>query len=83
MSLSAASDLEELRRVVHQLKGAGGGYGFPKITEIAARAEANIKAQADCQTIQAGVNELIELDPRRPELRHQQRKWFQCIGKSC
>ncbi len=61
VSLSAASDFEELRRVVHQLKGAGGGYGFPKITEIAARAEAHITAQADCQTIQAGVNELIEL----------------------
>jgi signal transduction histidine kinase/CheY-like chemotaxis protein len=32
-------NLDELQCALHQLKGAGGGYGFPKITEAAAAAE--------------------------------------------
>ena len=36
-------NLDELKRTVHQLKGAGGGYGFPKITEAAAAAEHKAK----------------------------------------
>jgi CheY-like chemotaxis protein/HPt (histidine-containing phosphotransfer) domain-containing protein len=31
----AAGQLEELRRLAHQLKGAGGSYGFPTISEAA------------------------------------------------
>ena len=35
MSLLREQDLDGLRQAVHQLKGAGGGYGFPRITEVA------------------------------------------------
>lgn len=31
----AADDVESLKRIVHQLKGACGGYGFPSLTEEA------------------------------------------------
>jgi CheY-like chemotaxis protein len=65
-------NLVELERSVHQLKGAGHGYGFTGITEIAARAEQRIRAKADPAMIRAEVDELIRLirsvqgyDPRR------------------
>jgi HPt (histidine-containing phosphotransfer) domain-containing protein len=35
----AASDRATFRRIVHQIKGAGGGYGFPSISEAASRLE--------------------------------------------
>jgi len=47
--------------VVHQLKGAGGGYGFPEITEAAATAEKCVKAQEVTEAIAAEVNSLIRL----------------------
>jgi len=34
--LAAAGDYAALGRLAHQLKGAGGGYGYPAITEAAA-----------------------------------------------
>ena len=46
MDLTQKRDLEQLREVLHQLKGAGGGYGFAEITRRAACAEKAIKAQA-------------------------------------
>jgi len=61
MSLTSASDMEELRRLTHQLKGAGSGFGFPKITELAAQVESNIKAQGAAHLISQGVDELITL----------------------
>jgi len=54
-------NLNELRQAVHQLKGAGGGYGFPQITESAGRAEEQIKAEADLESIRSHVESLIEL----------------------
>jgi HPt (histidine-containing phosphotransfer) domain-containing protein len=53
--------MEELRRLTHQLKGAGSGFGFPKITELAAQVESNIKAQGAAHLIRQGVDELITL----------------------
>jgi len=61
IALSANQEMEELRRLIHQLKGAGAGYGFPKITDAAKKAEGLIKATAECQAVQTAVNELIEL----------------------
>jgi CheY-like chemotaxis protein len=65
-------NLVELERSVHQLKGAGHGYGFTGITEIAARAEQRIRAKADLPAVKAEVDELVRLlrsvqgyDPRR------------------
>ncbi|MFQ5414019.1 MAG: Hpt domain-containing protein [Phycisphaerae bacterium] len=39
-----ASDFEALRSAAHQLKGSGGGYGYPVLTEHAARLEQQAKA---------------------------------------
>lgn len=43
-ALLQAADWPELQRLAHQLKGAGGGYGFPQITEAAAELEGALKA---------------------------------------
>jgi CheY-like chemotaxis protein/HPt (histidine-containing phosphotransfer) domain-containing protein len=59
-TLVAGGEVEELRRLVHQLKGVGSGYGFPAITEAAGRAESLIKTNNDCAAIRAAVDELIE-----------------------
>jgi HPt (histidine-containing phosphotransfer) domain-containing protein len=60
-SLLRGGDLEQLRRAVHQLKGAGGGYGFPQITEAAAAAEQRIKAKEALESVAAGVESLLGL----------------------
>ena len=36
----ATGDIASLRRLAHQLRGAGGGYGFAEVTEAAAQLEA-------------------------------------------
>ncbi|GIW77681.1 MAG: hypothetical protein KatS3mg104_2744 [Phycisphaerae bacterium] len=59
VSLVNQQDLSELRRLLHQIKGAGGGYGFPQVSELAAVAEQSIKLNADLQTIRSQVDELI------------------------
>jgi HPt (histidine-containing phosphotransfer) domain-containing protein len=38
------NDFETLRSIGHNLKGVGGGYGFPEITEIGAAIEECAKA---------------------------------------
>ncbi|MBN8217544.1 MAG: Hpt domain-containing protein [Spirochaetes bacterium] len=35
---------EEMRRLLHQMKGSGGMYGFPRITELARAMEARVAA---------------------------------------
>jgi HPt (histidine-containing phosphotransfer) domain-containing protein len=45
--LLSQNDLPELQRLAHQLKGAGGGYGFPQITDAAAGLEQAIKDGAE------------------------------------
>jgi HPt (histidine-containing phosphotransfer) domain-containing protein len=47
-----AGDFDSVRRLAHQLKGAGGGYGFPSISEAAGRVEAEIVASG------AGVDQV-------------------------
>ena len=42
----AAGEMRELQTLAHQLKGAGGGYGFPQITELAASLESALKQGA-------------------------------------
>jgi len=39
----AANQFEELRRLAHQIKGAGGSYGYPSITEAARKLEADAR----------------------------------------
>ena len=45
-----AADFDALRAAAHQLKGSGGGYGYPILTEHAAELEklARVKAVDDC-----------------------------------
>jgi HPt (histidine-containing phosphotransfer) domain-containing protein len=54
-------DLEHLRQAVHQLKGAGGGYGFPQVSELAGRTEQSIKAGEALESIESQVSQLVEL----------------------
>jgi HPt (histidine-containing phosphotransfer) domain-containing protein len=61
LSLAQAGELDELRRLAHQLKGAASGFGFPAITETASRVEGSIKASQQIGAIGIAVNELVEL----------------------
>ncbi len=58
-----ASDFEALRTAAHQLKGSGGGYGYPTLSERAAMLEKHAKTCAidDCQQ---ALNELKSLCER-------------------
>jgi HPt (histidine-containing phosphotransfer) domain-containing protein len=42
-----AGDAQSLRRMAHQLKGAGSGYGFPGVSEAAADVESAIVSWGD------------------------------------
>ncbi len=53
-------DLDELQRLAHQLKGAGGGYGFAAITEVAASLELALKDGADAVVLEARASALCE-----------------------
>ncbi len=41
-----ARSFSDLQTLAHQLKGAGGGYGFAQITEAAGRLEQTLKSGA-------------------------------------
>jgi signal transduction histidine kinase/DNA-binding response OmpR family regulator len=60
-ALLDAGDLAELRRAVHQLKGAGGGYGFADITTLATQAEQSIRQEAQLERVAADVRSLVDL----------------------
>jgi signal transduction histidine kinase/DNA-binding NarL/FixJ family response regulator/HPt (histidine-containing phosphotransfer) domain-containing protein len=60
-ALVQEQDVEHLRQTIHQLKGAAGGYGFPRLTEQAARAEQTIAAGDPFDAIRAEVGSLIQL----------------------
>jgi HPt (histidine-containing phosphotransfer) domain-containing protein len=55
------NDMASLRRVVHQLRGAGGGYGFDSITGPATKAEELIDASGDLAIITAEIDSLIKV----------------------
>ena len=59
--LASGQDLSELRRVIHQLKGAGGGYGYPEVTRLAAGAEEVIDAGLAIDSVAVQVAALVEL----------------------
>ena len=61
LQLVEAHNLDELRRAVHQMKGAGGGYGFSPITQLAARAEQTVKEGGPLDAISQQVDNLIRL----------------------
>jgi HPt (histidine-containing phosphotransfer) domain-containing protein len=55
-----ASQFEDLRRMAHQLKGAGGSYGYPSITEAARKLE-DAAREADPETCRWALNEVSQL----------------------
>jgi signal transduction histidine kinase/HPt (histidine-containing phosphotransfer) domain-containing protein/ActR/RegA family two-component response regulator len=55
----AAGDHGGLRRTVHQLKGAGAGYGFPDLTRLATAAEDALKQTAPQSQVTAAVQQLV------------------------
>ncbi len=58
--LHRAGSIEELGRQAHQLKGAGGGYGFPEISAAGARLQDACR-ERDTATVDARVADLLEL----------------------
>lgn len=54
---ASEGDFETLRSSAHQLKGSGGGYGYPVLTEKAATLEQEAKAQATDECV-AALDEL-------------------------
>ena len=59
----AGQDLAQLRSLAHQLKGSGGGHGYPILTEKAAALEQQAVA-GDVSAMEASVAELTDLISR-------------------
>ena len=60
--LLSASDFKRLADLGHQLKGSGGGYGFPELSRLGAALEQSAK-QTDRLTLRRHLSELkIYLD---------------------
>ena len=59
--LLEGGDMEGLQDLAHQLKGAGGGYGFARITEVAAVLESAIKEGAEPAAIKDRAGTLCEV----------------------
>jgi signal transduction histidine kinase/DNA-binding response OmpR family regulator len=55
------SDAETLKRLAHQLKGAGGSYGFPGITDAAAAVEQALAEGLDDAVLRTRVEALAGL----------------------
>ncbi len=60
-TLLEQADWEELRRAVHQLKGAAGSYGFDAISPSAAVLEDKIRAGHPEDEIRQAVEELCDM----------------------
>ncbi len=61
VDLLEKQELESLRRVAHKLRGAGGGYGFQHVTELAGLVEQGIQEQKELDVISSRVQELVDL----------------------
>ncbi len=59
-SCLAAGELAALQTLAHQLKGAGGGYGFAAITEWAGQLEQALKDKADAAVLAERVAALCD-----------------------
>jgi PAS domain S-box-containing protein len=54
-------DLDLLRRAAHQLRGSGGGYGFPQLTDPSFKLEHSIAESQPREVIVNRTNELVAL----------------------
>ncbi|MBN1347000.1 MAG: response regulator [Phycisphaerae bacterium] len=75
-ALVSRGDVSALAELAHQLKGAGGGYGFPSITEAAREVEATARgldttspAEDDLRRLRGDVASLVDLCIRASEAR--------------
>ena len=59
--LFRTGDFEELRRAVHQLKGAAGSYGFAPITEAASTLEQCLRQEAPYEQTRNELHRLLRL----------------------
>ncbi len=61
----SSNDIDELKRITHQLKGAAPGFGFPAIGSAAGEIEGQIRdldeTVESCDSIRAQVDGLISL----------------------
>jgi signal transduction histidine kinase/DNA-binding response OmpR family regulator len=60
-TLSRQHDMDRLRRLAHQLRGACGGFGFDCITDVAAKAEDAIRSSQPPLAISNSINSLIQI----------------------
>lgn len=56
----AEKNQEEFSGLIHQLKGVGGGYGYPMLTEICARIEEENKAGSNLDLVMAEFTVMCE-----------------------
>jgi histidine phosphotransfer protein HptB len=61
---AAAKDWQALRGTAHQLKGAGGSYGFAAVSPCAGRLESAISEGATEDQIRVALDELLALCQR-------------------
>ena len=59
-----AGDIEQVRVLAHQLKGAAGGYGFPKLGEAAALVDQGVKDGCDANVVRSRVGMLAAIAAR-------------------
>jgi HPt (histidine-containing phosphotransfer) domain-containing protein len=57
-ALLANGQLDDLQVLAHQLKGAGGGYGFQVITDVAASLERALKEGRDLTAVKQSTDQL-------------------------
>ena len=55
----ARSDLEGARKTGHTLKGVGGGYGFPRISEVGGHIE-EAAEEGRAEAVAAAIEELAD-----------------------
>ena len=60
-SLMRKNSLAELKQALHNLKGAGGGYGFSTISDLAGQAEQQIRDEASVERIRTQVADLLRM----------------------
>ena len=53
------TDHEQLARLSHKLKGSGGSYGYPDITDVARSCEQAAREQVDGHELENRVDALI------------------------
>jgi signal transduction histidine kinase/DNA-binding NarL/FixJ family response regulator len=61
ISHSREADVAELRRVLHDLKGTAGSYGFPQITDLATAAEQRLLETSNIESVADDVAELVKV----------------------